>query len=81
MPAHRGDQGNGYATQAVSAMAQWGHQTFGLSTIYGIAASGNVASCRVLEKSGFTLIQEAHGALHDWKGIIRTYKSSHKNRS
>jgi RimJ/RimL family protein N-acetyltransferase len=74
------EQGHGYATQAVSAMARWGHETFGLPGILGIAAAGNVGSCRVLEKSGFDLNREEAGALHGWQGLIRTYASVDKRQ-
>ena len=70
------EQGRGYATQAASAMARWGHKTFGMPKILGIVASGNLGSCRVLEKSGFVLAQEEVGSLHGWHGVIRTYESA-----
>lgn len=72
------EQGHGYATQAVSAMAKWGHEACGLPKILGIVATGNVGSCRVLEKSGFVLAQEETGSLHGWHGVIRTYESTSK---
>jgi len=70
------EQGRGYATQAVSAMAKWGHETFGLVKVLGVVASSNGGSCRVLEKSGFALAQEDTGSLHGWHGVIRTYESA-----
>ena len=45
--------GQGFATEAVSAMASWGLSELGLREILGIVATSNVSSCRVLEKSGF----------------------------
>ena len=66
-------QCHGYATEAVSAMTQWGHDTFGVLTVLGVVASANVGSCRVLEKSGFLLAKEETGVLHGWQGLIRTY--------
>ena len=63
----------GYATEAVSAMTQWGHDNFGLPAVLGVVASANVGSCRVLEKSGFLLANEETGVLHGWQGLIRTY--------
>ncbi len=73
------EQRRGYATQAVSAITRWGHQTFMLPTIFGIVAGANTGSCRVLEKSGFALIKEQSGSLHGWQGVIRTYESSASN--
>jgi ribosomal-protein-alanine N-acetyltransferase len=66
-------QGRGYATEAVSAMTRWGHDTFGLPTILGVVARENLGSCRVLEKSGFVLAKEEADTLHGRKGLIRTY--------
>ena len=66
-------QRHGYATEAVSAMTQWGHESFGLPTVLGVVASANTGSCRVLEKSGFLLAKEEAGVLHGWQGLIRTY--------
>ncbi|MBW2367929.1 MAG: GNAT family N-acetyltransferase [Deltaproteobacteria bacterium] len=74
------EQGRGYATQAVSAMARWGHEKFSLPKILGIVASGNVGSCSVLEKSGFVLVHEETGSLNGWHGVIRTYESAEKRR-
>jgi ribosomal-protein-alanine N-acetyltransferase len=71
-------QGRGYATQAVSAMTRWGHEKFRLPKILGIAASGNVGSCSVLEKSNFVLVNEKIGFLHGRHGGIRTYESTAK---
>lgn len=45
--------GRAIATEAVSAVAAWGLAEFHLPELLGIVATANVASCRVLEKSGF----------------------------
>ncbi len=66
-------QRHGYGTEAVSAMTRWGHDTFGLPAILGVAARENIGSCHVLEKSGFVLAKEEAGALHGRQGLIRTY--------
>jgi [ribosomal protein S5]-alanine N-acetyltransferase len=67
-------QGRGYATEAVTAMALWGHKAFGLPKILGIVAADNVGSCRVLEKSGFVFSKEHFGKMHEWEGVIKTYE-------
>ena len=67
-------QGNGYASQAVAAMADWGIRVLGLHEILGIVAGDNVASCKVLERCGFELASEAVGVLHGWRGAIKTYR-------
>ena len=46
-------QGHGYATEAVSAVAAWAAQQDGIARIEAEAEEENVASLRVLEKSGF----------------------------
>src|SRR4030042_2240530 len=44
-------QGCGYASEAVTAMAEWGLQYFGLYKILGIVLKDNIASCKVLENA------------------------------
>lgn len=66
-------QGRGYASQAVTAMSEWAIQCFDLSAILGIVACDNIASCKVLEHSGFELASQAVGRLHNWQGIVKTY--------
>ena len=46
-------QGHGYATEAVSAVAAWAAQQEGITRIEAEAEEDNLASLRVLEKSGF----------------------------
>ena len=46
--------GNGYATEAARAMLQYGFETVGLSRIVADAMPDNVASLRVMQKSGMT---------------------------
>jgi ribosomal-protein-alanine N-acetyltransferase len=45
--------GHGFATEAVTAMAEWALMELALPEILGIVREGNIASCRVLEKAGF----------------------------
>ncbi|OAQ72260.1 acetyltransferase [Pochonia chlamydosporia 170] len=46
--------GKGYGTEAISAVVRWAFETWpGLNRIDGEAYSSNMASVRVLEKSGF----------------------------
>lgn len=51
-------QGKGYATEAVSAITDWGINKLGISAIIGKVRSENKKSCRVLEKSGYKLVEE-----------------------
>jgi RimJ/RimL family protein N-acetyltransferase len=46
-------QGQGLATEAVTALSGWGLTALGLAEILGIVAADNLPSRRVLEKSGF----------------------------
>lgn len=46
--------GRGFATEAVKGILQFGFKTLNLHRIEAGCAIGNVASCRVLEKAGFT---------------------------
>lgn len=46
-------QSRGYATEAVTAAAAWAAQQVGISRIEAEAEEDNIASLRVLEKSGF----------------------------
>lgn len=66
-------QGNGYATQAVTFMSEWGIQKFGLSQILGMVSIENIGSCKVLESSNFQVKEEFEGRLHNRQGIIRKY--------
>lgn len=69
-----GHQGKGLASEAVAAMSEWGLRRFKLPHILGIVAADNAASCRVLERAGYALVQEAEGTLHDHRGLIRIYE-------
>jgi len=44
--------GNGYATEAVGSVIDWGFETLGLERIYGQHLAGNEASGRVMQKAG-----------------------------
>ena len=47
-------RGQGHATRAVKLICAWGVQALGLKRIELLAATGNPASQRVAERSGFT---------------------------
>jgi ribosomal-protein-alanine N-acetyltransferase len=46
--------GRGIATRAVRAIIQWAFESLALERIQARVFDSNVASCRVLEKAGFT---------------------------
>lgn len=66
-------QGRGFATEAVEAVSGWAMRRFGLPGVLGIVATENAPSCRVLERAGFGLVDEAPGSLHGRHGLVRTY--------
>ena len=51
--------GQGYATEAAQAGVTYGFETLGLERIIGLAHPENLASRRVLEKLGMTLLGQA----------------------
>lgn len=67
-------QGQGHATAAVRAMVELGLRSFALPCVFGIVARDNAASCRVLEKAGFELVDEATRPLHGVARSVRTYR-------
>jgi RimJ/RimL family protein N-acetyltransferase len=52
-------QGRGFACEAVGAMSEWALRRFELPEILGVVSPDNAASCRVLERAGFTLMDES----------------------
>ncbi|MDD3409967.1 MAG: GNAT family N-acetyltransferase [Eubacteriales bacterium] len=53
--------GNGYAVEAVNAFAPAMMAALGLRVLYGVCDAQNIASRRVLEKTGFQLLFEGEG--------------------
>jgi len=45
--------GRGIATRVVTAMSEWAFDNYGLTRVFAMVFSHNVASLRVLEKAGF----------------------------
>jgi RimJ/RimL family protein N-acetyltransferase len=58
--------GHGYATEAATALVDFGFREMGLARIYAQVLAGNAASCRVLEKLG--MISEGLRRRHIRKG-------------
>lgn len=67
-------QGRGYATEAVRTMTAWGLEVCALASIDGIVAADNVASCRVLERAGFAIVEEGVRAMHGVARRVRIYR-------
>jgi len=59
-------QGRGLACEAVRAMSEWALRRFELPRLLGVVARDNAASCRVLQRAGFTLADESP--------LVRTYE-------
>ena len=57
--------GRGYATEALRAMTEYAMTELGIKSLSGRVLNGNSASVRVLEKSGYTFIEEEFGAEDD----------------
>lgn len=66
-------QRRGHATAAVRAMARWALPAFGLPRIMGYVADENLASCRVLEGAGFTLVERGTVTMHGRLRLARTF--------
>ncbi len=75
--------GQGLATEALSALVQWGFETLNLNRIQAGLDTRNPASARVLEKVGFrregTMLEDCivNGEVSDsWiYGLLRRYRS------
>ena len=57
--------GRGYATELLKEMNAFVLSRFGIKVLYGRVMSGNNASVRVLEKSGYRFVREEYGAEDD----------------
>ena len=51
-------QGQGYASEALTALRDWTVSALNIRQLYGLAHPDNPASCRVLEKAGFSFLKE-----------------------
>lgn len=61
-------RGNGYITEAVWEVVRWAFEEVGLGRVVWQAFDGNVASRRVIEKVGFTVIGRQR-ASHSHRGV------------
>lgn len=67
--------GNGVATAAVSQMKDIAQRQCGLKSLRAVVIVANVASIRVLEKSGFVSVGPARSEPGHWSGMQRiTYQ-------
>ncbi|KZL19475.1 hypothetical protein PsAD2_01753 [Pseudovibrio axinellae] len=56
---YEGQEGNGYATEAATALRGWGFDAFGLKTLVSYIDRKNQGSIRIAERLGGTLDHEA----------------------
>jgi RimJ/RimL family protein N-acetyltransferase len=62
--------GRGIATEAVRAVTAHAIEQLGLTRVFAVPFAHNPASCRVLEKAGFTLETRLHrSAIKDGRGV------------
>lgn len=57
--------GRGYATELLDAMTEFAFAEIKTEVIYGRVVHGNMASARVLEKCGYSFVNEEFGAEDD----------------
>jgi len=50
-------QGTGYATEAVKEFSAWVQKELDLKAIWGIVEKDNLASAKVLEKAGYSIVE------------------------
>jgi ribosomal-protein-alanine N-acetyltransferase len=63
----------GYATEAVKVFLPVIIRHLNISKIYGICRADNIASGKVLEKSGFTFLDESMRDYHGGTHLVRKY--------
>ena len=66
--------GHGYATEAVKLFLPFIFEKLNISQIFGICHADNAASCRVMEKCGFTLEFDGLGLYQQKINKIRKYR-------
>jgi len=73
--------GRGFATESVRPALNYGFEVLKLQEIFAVTELGNLASKRVLEKSGLSLIEifESKGMQYNWLQITRAdFESNNK---
>jgi len=67
---HKKYWGRGLATEAVSAVVNFGLMTAGLKTLSAVALKDNIQSCRILERLGMQVIDENHQGIDGFRHYI-----------
>lgn len=73
--------GQGFAPEAVTRIVRFGFDELGLDRIWGAVLTDNVASCRVLERSGFGRVGEAEYDFPARGGLRRVFVYALDRRS
>lgn len=63
----------GYATESVNAFLPVIMERLALDRVWGVVDDRNAASCRVLEKCGFRLVERGEGLYHGTLRLRRRY--------
>ena len=63
------EMNKGYATEAVSKLSKWALDTIDINQIHGIVADENKSSAKVLEKSGYKLVESS---VQNYLGKLRS---------
>ena len=67
-------RGQGYAPESVRAFLPVIMAKLGLREVWGVVDERNAASCRVLEKCGFALVESGKGLYHGETRLRRRYR-------
>ena len=70
--------GQGYVSEAIQVVLDFGFRQYGFHTIYAYPRSEHAASCRVLEKADFRLIEKTHVEAEDGVFLTNVYKITNK---
>ena len=65
--------GHGYAAEAVRAFVPVMLERLGIDEMHGVCHAENVASCRVLERAGFSLVFDGMGQYQGADAPVRKY--------
>ena len=66
--------GQGYAPEAIKAVLTFGFNRYGFDSVFAYPSEANAASCRVLEKAGFQLLEKSITKNGENDYISRTYR-------
>jgi len=71
---HKAFWGKGFATEMVQALLTFGRESLGVTTVVAFVAKANIASCKVLEKCGFEIVDESSFTKKGTDTVFPTYE-------